>query len=218
MIPLAWVKALAAPDGTPFLADGLARYGYLPNPGGDNGLPIGFTTSGPSGDEVMGMNCAACHTRQIVANGQNYRVDGGPALVDFQSFLADLDQAVLAVLKTDGSFTTFSTAVLGSGASPQQVAELKAAVSLWSQREHTLMSKALPRDPWGLGRLDAVGMIFNRLAGLDLGRGTDLPDRGQYPDRGRADPLSLPVERPDPGQNSMARFCRQRQRHPRPLA
>ena len=31
------------------------------------------------------------------------------------------------------------------------------------------MRGALPDQPWGPGRLDAVGMIFNRLTGLGLG-------------------------------------------------
>jgi hypothetical protein len=40
------------------------------------------------------------------------------------------------------------------------------------------MSRALPSTPWGPSRLDAVGMIFNRLTGLDIGTGPDrvIPD------------------------------------------
>src|SRR3954451_23045058 len=34
LIPLAWLRALKTASGEPFLADGLARYGYLPNPAG----------------------------------------------------------------------------------------------------------------------------------------------------------------------------------------
>src|SRR5215204_5544078 len=49
MIPLAWLLALKRSDGQPFLADGLTRYGYLPNPDSANGLPIGFHASGPAG-------------------------------------------------------------------------------------------------------------------------------------------------------------------------
>ena len=72
-----------------------SRYGYLPNPASPTpGLPVGFTVNG-SGDRTMvGMTCAACHTRQITSGGIQYRIDGGPAIVDFQSFLADLDTAV----------------------------------------------------------------------------------------------------------------------------
>lgn len=43
MISLAWLQALKQSNGQPFLADNLARYGYLPNPANSNGLPVGFT-------------------------------------------------------------------------------------------------------------------------------------------------------------------------------
>src|SRR5438445_223283 len=49
MIPLPWLQTLKQPNGQPFLADSLARYGYLPNPKNTNGLPVGFTASGPAG-------------------------------------------------------------------------------------------------------------------------------------------------------------------------
>src|ERR1700676_5599508 len=91
MIPLDWLRSLKQANGQPFMADGLARYGYLPNPDNKNGLPIGFTAPGPAGTQTVGMTCSACHTRQIEANGNAYRIDGGPAIVDFESLLTDLD-------------------------------------------------------------------------------------------------------------------------------
>jgi processive rubber oxygenase RoxA-like protein len=170
MIPLAWLQALKQPNGQPFLADSLARYGYLPNPANRNGLPVGFTASGPAGSQVAGMTCSACHTRQITAEGKTYRIDGGPAIADFQSFLADLDTAVGQVLASDAAFRPFAVAVLGS-ATPDtdDVLALRREVNAWYLRYHTLMTRALPKAPWGPARLDAVGMIFNRLTGLDLG-------------------------------------------------
>jgi mono/diheme cytochrome c family protein len=171
MIPLAWLQALKQPNGQPFLADSLARYGYLPNPDNTNGLPVGFTASGPAGAQIAGMTCSACHTRQITAESKTYRIDGGPAIVDFQSFLADLDTAVGQVLASDAAFQPFAVAVLGSASpDPEDIAALRQRVDAWYLRYHTLMSRALPKDaPWGPTRLDAVGMIFNRLTGLDLG-------------------------------------------------
>jgi hypothetical protein len=49
------------------------------------------------------------------------------------------------------------------------VVALKENVKAWYLRYHTLIVRALPTPPWGPSRLDAVGMIFNRLTGLDLG-------------------------------------------------
>ena len=52
-MPLVWFEALKQPDGEPFAGDGLARYGYLPNPTSPTpGLPVGFTVNG-SGDRTM---------------------------------------------------------------------------------------------------------------------------------------------------------------------
>ena len=170
MIPLAWLNALTQANGQPFAGDALARYGYLPNPDNPHGLPVGFTATGPSGVETIGMTCAACHTRQINVAGQAYRIDGGPALVDFQALLADLDSAVGAALASDAAFTPFAARVLSSSTpDPDDVLTLRQDVNAWYLRFHTIISRSLPDKPWGLGRLDAIGMIFNRVTGLDIG-------------------------------------------------
>ncbi len=50
IMPLRWMKALKQANGDAFLADGLARYGYLTNTAtAGAALPVGFTTSGPAG-------------------------------------------------------------------------------------------------------------------------------------------------------------------------
>jgi cytochrome c553 len=170
MIPLAWLQNLKQSNGQPFLADNLARYGYLPNPANNTGLPVGFTASGASGVQIVGMTCSACHTRQITANGAAYRIDGGPAIVDFGSFLTDLDTSVGQVLASDAIFNPFAAAVLGSATpDPDDVATLRQNIDAWYLRFHTLITRALPTPGWGPARLDAVGMIYNRLTGLDLG-------------------------------------------------
>jgi len=171
IMPLDWLEALKLPNGQPFLADGLARYGYLPNPDNASGLPVGFVASGPTGAQNVGMTCSACHTRQITVAGTSYRIDGGPAIVDFQSFLSDLDTAVGSVVASDAAFAPFAAAVLHSASpAPADVAALRGAVDGWYLRYHTLILRALPKEqPWGPARLDAIGMIFNRLTGLDIG-------------------------------------------------
>ncbi|WP_210253009.1 di-heme-cytochrome C peroxidase [Beijerinckia sp. L45] len=170
MIPLPWLQALQQPNGMPFLADHLGRYGYLANPDSPDGLPVGFTASGPAPVKIAGMTCSACHTRDITVAGTTYRVDGGPAFTDFQSFLADLDTAVSHILTDGPAFTTFANEVLAqTGANSEDATALHQEVQAWYLRYHTLVSKALPPKPWGPVRLDAVGMIFNRLTGLDLG-------------------------------------------------
>jgi mono/diheme cytochrome c family protein len=164
IIPLAWLRALKTADGRPFLGDGLTRYGYLPNPANQAGLPVGFMAVGAAGREDASMSCSACHTRQIAVGATEYRIDGGPALSDFQALLADLDAAVGRILADEAAFATFAAAVPNGGPG------LKQEVAAWYRREHALISVALPvNNPWGLGRLDAVSMIYNRLTAMDIG-------------------------------------------------
>ena len=170
IMPVSWMKALKQPNGDPFLASNLTRYGYLENDQNPTSiLPVGFTVAGPVGGQVIGMTCAACHTRQIEVAGTSYRIDGGPAIADFQSFLADLDTAVNTVINDTTAFQPFAGAVLGQPSTPVDEARLMTELQAWYLRFHTLMSRALPPNPWGPSRLDAVAMIFNRLTGLGLG-------------------------------------------------
>ena len=176
MIPYAWLKALRRSDGQPFLADSLARYGYLGNPQRPDGLPVGFTTLDALGPKMVGMTCAACHTRQIVAEGKAYRIDGGPAIVDFQRLLTDLDASVGAVLADDARFAAFAAEVKTVEPTTDPDA-LKGDVQAWFKSFDAIVSvsntKAANHSDWGFGRLDAISMIFNRVTGLDIGAGED---------------------------------------------
>ncbi len=171
LIPLQWMMALKQPDGAPFMADTLSRYGYLKNDEtASAGLPVGFTTNTDNKGTVhLGMNCAACHTRQIEVGGISYRLDGGPAIADFQSFLTDLHRAVQTVLTDAAAFQTFAAAVLGGAPDQQQALQLRGAVMVWFTPFDTIIRGSLPTPAWGPSRLDAVAMIFNRLSGLDIG-------------------------------------------------
>jgi hypothetical protein len=185
IMPLRWMKALKQPSGSAFLEDSLSRYGYLPNKlSSPPGLPVGFTVASTDNGEVIGMTCAACHTRQINVGAKRYRIDGGPAIVDFQSFLADLDVAMGAAISDPARFLDFAHVVLGPSTTANEVATLRTDVQSWYLPYHTLIERALPKQPWGPGRLDAVSMIFNRLSGLDLGPAPTymIPDNIQRAD------------------------------------
>lgn len=169
LIPYAWIKALKQANGQSFLADGLARYGYLPNPASPTpGLPAGFVVA--EGD--LGPNCAACHSREIEVEGKRYRIDGAPALADMGALWADLDLAVGKLLDDPGAFAEFAKTVSGASFGPEREAALRKDVADWHARHHAITEAGLPKDrPWGRGRIDAVGMILNRVTGLDIGTG-----------------------------------------------
>jgi hypothetical protein len=177
MMPYAWFRALRRMDvDEPFAGDQLQRYGYLPNAkstSNPEGLPVGFVITGNTTSGELGMTCAACHTAQLEyeKDGVTHalRLDGAPTNADFQSFLSDLTAAARATLADPGRFTAFARAVLRGGYSTSRAAQLKIDFGAWVKRFGEFMDASLPPSPWGPGRLDAFGMIFNRVAGLDLG-------------------------------------------------
>jgi hypothetical protein len=170
IMPFAWIKALRRPDGARFLDDGLGRYGYLPNPDSETpGLPVGFLSASEDSTQYFSMTCSACHTRQIDVSGVSWRIDGGPALVDFQGLLNDIDLAFKKILSDDAAFKEFAKAVLGGDPTPRELQHLRRDVEVWFAPYDTIMRKSLPSPGWGIGRADAVSMIFNRVAGLDIG-------------------------------------------------
>jgi hypothetical protein len=177
MMPYLWFKALRRLDvDEPFDADQLQRYGYLPNDKSKlnpEGMPVGFVIDGDVATGYLGMTCAACHTGQIeyVKNGvtQQLRIDGAPTTANFQLFLGDLTAATRATLTDVDRFQKFAHAVLGSRYSSSRVDALKSDFGDWVKQFGSFMDKSLPASPWGPGRLDAFGMIFNRVAGKDLG-------------------------------------------------
>src|SRR5207302_1439619 len=82
------------------------------NPGG---LPIGFaidTVIIPERGRFVGITCSACHTTNISVGDQSVRIDGAPALIDFDRFYADLAAAVKKTLFDGATFQRFSQRVL----------------------------------------------------------------------------------------------------------
>jgi len=192
MIPYSWYKALRRLDvDQPFGGDQLQRYGYLPNEKSKlnpEGLPVGFVIDGDAATGQFGMTCAACHTAEIEyqKNGatQRLRIDGAPATANFQLFLTDLTAASRATLSDPDRFRKFAHDVLGARYSTSRAAELKQAFGDWVKQFGEFVDKSLPPSPWGPARIDAFGMIFNRVAGKDL----NIPDNIKVADA----PVSYP--------------------------
>jgi hypothetical protein len=181
LIPYSWLKALEQPGGTePFLDDAyIARFRYIPGPGGS--LPIGFAIdnsddetlsvtrlrwkSGQKSDESwVGFNCAACHTGEMTYNGARLRVEGGPALADFQGFMETLNRSLIQTRDHPGKFARFATRVLGDEDTELNRESLRSALGqliAW-QNKIEVMNKTELR--YGYGRLDAFGHIFNKVA------------------------------------------------------
>ena len=98
------------------------------------------------------------------------RLDGAPANVDFQEFLTDLLAASRATLTQPDRLDAFAREVLGGGYTGAKATQVKDDFGKWVAQFGEFMDKSLPAtSPWGPGRLDAFGMIFNRVVARDLG-------------------------------------------------
>ncbi len=167
IMPYEWAKALKLPNGQSFLSQLSSSYGYIPDPvspSNPEGLPVGFLVANPgTKNQQLSMNCAACHTRQIEVAGNKYRVDGGPAFSNTYALFKGIDLIVGNTLSDQAAFDAFQAAV-------QVPAEtLRTQLNTWYKPYNTLMTGSLPTEHWGIGRLDAVAMLQNRVSGLDIG-------------------------------------------------
>jgi hypothetical protein len=85
-------------DSTKPFVENLERYGLLPDPARDDGLPVGLVVSSNPftfGAEFVGITCAACHVGELRHNGKAVRVDGAPNMFNLQLFYSDAIEAVI---------------------------------------------------------------------------------------------------------------------------
>src|SRR5215813_6144669 len=96
---------VADSDSTKPFVENLERYGLLPDPARDDGLPVGLTVSSNPftfGMDFVGINCAACHVSELHHNGKAVRVDGAPNMFNMQLFYSQAVEALLAAKSDRG--------------------------------------------------------------------------------------------------------------------
>jgi hypothetical protein len=173
LMPLAWFLALERPTTEDlFLADSLARFGFLPNPkspSNPDGLPVGFAED-PSNGAWIGLTCSACHTGQIEYHGTMVRIDGGPADTDVFAFVTELNASLQSTLGDSAKFDRFATRITGPDARRQH--DLRNQLTRFAAYFSTFLDTSTPDSPWGPARVDAFGMIFNRVSAIDLSDAT----------------------------------------------
>jgi hypothetical protein len=106
--PIAWLLALeqevTTPNGRktyrPFL-ENVERFGFLPDPPSrynPYGLPVGVTAGYGkiTGQQMMGLNCTACHVGELHYNGRAFRMDGGPSMAYINAFVKGIVDETVA--------------------------------------------------------------------------------------------------------------------------
>jgi processive rubber oxygenase RoxA-like protein len=103
-ILLTAVDVADAGSNKPFV-ENLSRFGLLPDPGRDDGLPVGLTVATNPftfGMDFVGINCAACHVGELHSNGKAVRVDGAPNMFNLQLFYSQIVDALVATTSDRG--------------------------------------------------------------------------------------------------------------------
>jgi len=188
LLPTAWLKALEQAGSTQrFMAnEHLDALGFLlqsPTPANPAGFPLGFTHEADAqGSDWTGLGCAACHTGEVRYRGHRIRLDGGQGTLDFNAFEGALVDSLQATVADPAKFDRFATA-LGAGSEHRDA--LKRDVGALADSiaaRHRMNQVAVP---YGHGRLDAFGQIFNAIAVQFLGE----PENRRAPDA----PVSFPM-------------------------
>jgi RoxA-like, cytochrome c-like len=189
LVPYAWFLALERSGGTTPFRDELPRLGYLEvgsSSANPDGLPIGFVKNRhrQDGREMLGLNCAACHTTRIETGSTVVQVEGGPSLADFGGMLNGLVAALQATAADDARFQRFAQKVAGESTGAKADA-LKADLGSFTKTLAERKERNDPPHPYGRGRVDALGNILNEVMAKDLG----VPENSQPADA----PVSYPV-------------------------
>ncbi len=195
ILPYKWFLVLEQADNTELFRNDqhIEALRYLPavaNVWNPDGLPIGFAKdTDHNQEEWIGLTCAACHTTQINFQGTRMRIDGGPALGDFEAFNRKLVEALNATYEDQFKFARFAKSILGADVSNASIRnklrdDLLAQTEALAYRNDMNHSGGSDQPHYGFGRLDAIGAIFNMI----MAQSNDMPGNVRAADA----PTSIP--------------------------
>ena len=192
LMPYEWFLSLEqANNNELFRSDAhLAEFGFLTQHATANnpdGLPVGFSRDVDQRQQPwIGLTCAACHTGEVHFRGTKIRIDGGQSLLDFTAFDDAVIAAMIATAADSAKFERFADRVLTGARSDRAARDaLSAALGARAQQLQSRNRMNATDVPYGYGRLDAFGQIFNAASVVFL----DQPDNRRTPDA----PVSYPV-------------------------
>lgn len=119
LFPLRWMQnMISSSTGKPFL-ENVERFGLVPDPTNEDGLPIGLTAA-KSIDvrgvgKMVGMNCSACHTGVVTYQGKSVIIVGGSSLFDVTLFTNEMVASAAATAKDPEKLLAFVNRLWKSG-------------------------------------------------------------------------------------------------------
>src|SRR5450631_3352698 len=150
------------------------RYGLTPDSADSkwnpDGLPIGLgktvTSEGPWKGEDVGINCATCHNTELFYQEKRVRIDGGVGNhFDLEAYIFALDDAVQETLTDPAKFDRLAARMGASSADAKS--DLHKRFETNADRIHAFRTNVLLTPyPWGPSRMDAIGMIVDRVTSV----------------------------------------------------
>lgn len=139
----------------------------------DHGSPDPQRSTGPTGNEGgstkwLGMTCAACHTGELRHGSKAFRIDGGPAMADHETFIQAMARSLEATQSDEAKFTRFAQRVLGTTYTPDAANKLKADLTAYTKSFRQAAERNDAPVAYGFARLDAFGAIFNQVTEVAL--------------------------------------------------
>lgn len=193
IIPYDWFIALEQTDSAALFRDNnnMGALGFITSSADEynpDGLPIGLVRDLDSKQgDYIGLTCAACHTGQVSINGKRIRIDGGQALIDYTGFEQQLLASLKSTLTDHDKWLRFLSAVNAKQDNVKTITADVLATQLKSRIDELEKHYAVNATdvPYGHGRLDAFGQIFNAIAAEALA----IPENIHIPNA----PTSYPV-------------------------
>ncbi|WP_157496760.1 di-heme-cytochrome C peroxidase [Hahella ganghwensis] len=190
MIPYDWFLHLEQAESSALIRNDafMTGLGFIPSkstPQNPDALPVGFSKAiDEHGTAWVGLTCTACHTSSFSYQNQEVIIDGGAAMIDFPTFESNVINALEAVVKQPEKLKSFTAKVMGGPsdgkAQEKTLKSVQERLSFLKKRQKMNHSDT----PYGHGRLDAFGQIFNTVAVQLLG----IPENARPADA----PVSYP--------------------------
>lgn len=168
LLPYDFFIALEQMDSeTPFLDPlNIDRYRYLPQKKtlfNKGALPVGFAIENYRNKDYVGYTCAGCHTGQVNYKGTAIRIDGGSAMADMVGFLTALTNSMQQTLDQPEKFKRFTEKVIELDNDYDDESNIRNDLAKWTRTIKHYNHLNHSSLPYGYGRLDAFGRIYNRV-------------------------------------------------------
>jgi hypothetical protein len=138
-----------------------------------DGLPVGISKTvikeGRWKGEYAGLTCAACHNGQLNYQGKKIRIDGGVGnTFDMMAYVYALDDALQATGAEAAKFDRLAARIGAANAASRN--QLRKRFDGDAARVHQYRTRTLITPfPWGPARMDAIGLIVNRMTAVEPG-------------------------------------------------